>query len=81
MDKIMEQLIAQSPSMAAIVMVVFVFLKAMGKRDKFIQTIYDEGNIQRNLTRDVLEKNTVAATLNTAALNNVAHKLDGNTQK
>jgi hypothetical protein len=48
----------------------------MGVRDGLIKGLTDEHLAERNLQRDLIKQNTVAATTNTIALNNVAFLLD-----
>ena len=75
MDDLLKTAISQAPSLVVLVIVVTVFLKYMGKRDELIKGLTDEHLAERKLQRDVIERNTVAATTNTVALNNVAHIL------
>jgi hypothetical protein len=81
MDDILKSAMSQVPGMVVLVIVVFYFLKYMGKRDELIKGLTDEHLSERKIQRDVIERNTVAAGVNTAALNNVAHILSEQSKK
>jgi hypothetical protein len=76
MDEILKSAVAQTPGLVVLVIVVVVFLRYMGVRDGLIKGLTDEHLAERKLQRDLIERNTVAATTNTIALNNVAFLLD-----
>jgi hypothetical protein len=75
MDQALLKLADSSPDILALLIIVFMFLKYMGMRDKLIKQLTDEHLAERALQRDIIQKNTVAAGVNTEALNNVAHIL------
>ena len=75
MEEALERLAVSAPDLLALVVIVVLFLKYMGKRDDLIKGLTDEHLSERKLQRDVIERNSVAAGVNTEALNNVAHIL------
>lgn len=75
MDQALLKLADSSPDILALLIIVFMFLKYMGMRDKLIKQLTDEHLAERALQREIITKNTIAAGVNTEALNNVAHIL------
>lgn len=75
MEDAIERLAASAPDLLALVIIVVLFLKYMVKRDELIKGLTDEHLAERKLQRDVIERNSIAAGINTEALNNVAHIL------
>jgi uncharacterized membrane protein len=76
MTEILTNAVDQVPGLVVLVAVVLMFLKYMSKHDDLIKDLTNEHLIERKKQQEVIEKNTVAAATNTAALNNVAHILD-----
>ena len=75
MDDLLKTAVSQAPGLVVLVIIVTVFLKYMSKRDELIKGLTDEHLAERKIQRDVIERNTIAAGVNTQALNNVAHIL------
>jgi hypothetical protein len=75
MEDTLEKLLTSVPDLGVLVLVVIIFLKHIAKHDEVIKGLTDQHIEERKHQRDVIERNTLAAALNTAALNNVAHLL------
>ena len=76
MTEILTNAVDQVPGLVVLVAVVLMFLKYMSKHDDLIKDLTNEHLVERKRQQEVIEKNTIAATTNTTALNNVAHILD-----
>ena len=75
MEKILENAASQSPGLVIMVIIVMVFVKYLKSRDELIRDINNEAADARREQQRVIQENTVAATQNTGALNNVASAL------
>lgn len=71
MDKLLEIAVTQVPNMVIMAVVVIAFIKYIGRRDKMMEELQRENNVARELSRQVIEKNTVAATQNTESMHNM----------
>lgn len=80
MEDILKSALSQVPGLVVLVVIVIVFLKFITKHNELIKALTDEHLYERKLTREALEKSAIAnaqnasaTTLNTTALNNMAH--------
>ena len=55
MDAILEKIALQIPDLAALIFLVVIFLKQMGKRDSMIEKIVDENMDARTHSRETIE--------------------------
>jgi hypothetical protein len=76
MEDILKSLGNQAPGMVCQVIVILLFLRYLTQRDSVIRDLTHEHLEERKIQRDVLDRNTMAAGINTAALNNMAHALE-----
>lgn len=77
MEKMLSELILQAPSTVAVILVVVVFVRYIGKRDDLWTELHREHLEARRVSSEGLKANTEALAKNTSAFIQMTQRLEG----
>lgn len=69
MEPLIQKILAEAPQVGALLLVVWMFLRASEKRDMFIKQLHDEHIEARRLQQAAISENTIATIALTLSLN------------
>lgn len=70
MEAILTKMLSEAPSMGVLIILVWLFLRSMERRDAFIKQLHDEHIDARRNQQESIKENTLATQRLTEALKN-----------
>ncbi len=81
MENIFKEIVSQIPALGVLCFIVATFIRHMDKRDKLVVQMHEESMSERRESRAVIRENATATSVNTNALNNLAHVISIQTER